>query len=298
MNTSESLEALRRANPRNKPGFADTVDAASAEVRFRIVTAGTAGEPPVRHPRPRGLLAGLSAAAVALAAVAVAGFVTVGSPGSTLRGESAAAAINKAVTVSAMSAQDSGTVNVRMRHDGELWTSKVIRWNGDNIAISDHSPGGTSSGSPLRVVNGILYGHDPNYEGWVNAGPVSSIDPGSGTTPAEQLTAIREDVGGATLQRMVAAMTGLTTEHQGDGSTIYSGSVPAGQIARETGSKEGQTIRVLPFGYVAHDAAADPASLLHTAVTVGSDGVIRDIAVTWGTWTYTVTYSDLGSTPP
>ncbi|MBO0838926.1 MAG: hypothetical protein J2P28_25905, partial [Actinobacteria bacterium] len=44
--------------------------------------------------------------------------------------------------------------------------------------------------------------------------------------------------------------------------------------------------------------AANPASLLHTAVTVGPDDVIRDIAVTWGTWTYTVTYSDLGSTPP
>ena len=36
----------------------------------------------------------------------------------------------------------------------------------------------------------------------------------------------------------------------------------------------------------------------HARVTVGSDGVIREFAVTWGTWTYTVTYSDLGSTPP
>jgi hypothetical protein len=95
---------------------------------------------------------------------------------------------------------------------------------------------------------------------------------------------------------MVAAKTGLTTAHQSDGSTIYSGAVAAGQIATETGFKEGQAIRVLPFGYVAHGAAADPSSLLHTAVTVGSDGVIREIAVMWGTWTYTVAYSDLG--PP
>jgi hypothetical protein len=49
-------------------------------------------------------------------------------------------------------------------------------------------------------------------------------------------------------------------------------------------------------GYVAHDAAADPASLLDTTVAVDSGGVIREIAVTWGTWTYTVTYSGLGST--
>ena len=98
---------------------------------------------------------------------------------------------------------------------------------------------------------------------------------------------------------MVATMTAsrLTTATQSDGSTVFSGTVPAGQIARETGFKEGQAIRVFPFGYVAHGAAADPASLLDTAVTVGSDGVIRELAVTWGTWTYTVTYSDLGSTP-
>ena len=54
---------------------------------------------------------------------------------------------------------------------------------------------------------------------------------------------------------------------------------------------------MLPFGYVAHDAAADPASLLDTSITVGAEGVIRKLAVTWGTWTYTVTYDGLGSTP-
>jgi hypothetical protein len=299
MNTSESLEALRRANPRHKASFAQSVDAATAEVRSRMATAGATAAPRVRHVRPRRLLVGFSAAGVALAAVAaVAVFVAVGSPVGTVGVENASAAIKKAVTLSAGSAQQSGTVNVRMTHDGELWVSKVIRWNGDNIAISDHSPGGPSSGSPLLVVNGMLYGHDPHYRGWVKVGPVSSIEPGSGTTPTEQLSAIREDVGGATLRRMVAAMTGLTTVHHSDGSTIYSGAVAAGQIARQTGFKEGQAIRVLPFGYVAHGAAAHSASLLHAAVTVGSDGVIREIAVRWGTWTYTVAYSHLGSTPP
>jgi hypothetical protein len=299
MKTSESFEALRRANPRNKAAFAETVDAAAAEVRLRIATSGAADEPRVRDARPRRPLLGVSAAGIALAAAAaVAVLVTVSSSGGTVGIDNAAAAMKKAVTLSAASAQHSGTVNVRMTHDGEPWASKVIRWNGNNIEISDHSPGGPSSGSPLLVVNGILYGHDANHVGWVEVGPVSSIDPGTGTTPTEQLSAIREDVGGATLRRMVDAMTGLTTAQQSDGSTVYSGAVAAGQIARETGFKEGQAIRVLPFGYVAHDAAADPASLLDTTVTVGSDGVIREIAVTWGTWTYSVTYSNLGSTAP
>jgi hypothetical protein len=38
------------------------------------------------------------------------------------------------------------------------------------------------------------------------------------------------------------------------------------------------------------------------ALTVGTDGIIREVAVTWGTsasaWTNTVTYSRLGETPP
>ena len=86
-----------------------------------------------------------------------------------------------------------------------------------------------------------------------------------------------------------------------DGSTVYSGAVTAGLIARETGFKEGQAIRVLPFGYVAHDEAADPASPLDVAVTVGADGIVREIAVSWGSsgsaWEYMVTYSVLGATP-
>ena len=97
-------------------------------------------------------------------------------------------------------------------------------------------------------------------------------------------------------------MTGLSTRRVGDGSTVYSGAVAAGLIARESGFKEGQSIRVLPFGYVAHDEAANPAAPLHAAVTVSADGIVREITVTWGAsasaWIYTVTYSGLGATRP
>jgi hypothetical protein len=300
MSTSESFEALRRANPRRKAGFAEAVDLAAAELRARIETAATADQPHGRQLRPRHRLVGVSAAGFALAAAAsVAVFLTLGSSGVTPGVEDAAAAMKKAATLTAASADQSGSATVRMTHDGQLWTHKVVRWHGDDLEITDESPGGSSSGLPLLVVNGMMYGHDPDHEGWVQVGPVSSIDPGSGTTPTDILAAVREDMGGGTLRRITGAMTagGLTTTNQLDGSTVYRGNVPAGQIARQTGFKEGQAIRVFPFGYVAHDAAADPRSLLDTAVTVGPDGVIREIAVTWGTWTYTVTYSDLGSTP-
>jgi hypothetical protein len=298
MSRSESFEALRRANPRGKAGFEARVDAAAADVRSRIATDGPADWSRVRHVRPRRRLIGVSAGVALAASAAVAAFLTVGSSGVTPGVENAAAAIRKAVTLTAASVEQSGTADVRITHDGQLWAGKVIRWNGDDVELKDSSRW-PQSGYPLLVVNGIMYGHDPDHEGWVEIGPTSSIDPGTGASPTEQLDAIREDVGGTTLRRMIAAMTatGLTTATQSDGSTVYRGTVAAGQIARETGFKEGQVIRVFPFGYVAHDAAADPASLLDTAVTVGADGIIRQFAVTWGTWTYIVTYSDLGSTP-
>jgi len=116
-------------------------------------------------------------------------------------------------------------------------------------------------------------------------------------SPAEYLAALRRDAGGETLRRIADGMTGSTTTALADGSTVYEGTVAARVIAGETGAKEGRTIRVLPFGYVAHDEAADPASLLDVAVTVGGDGRVRAIDVAWGTWSYRVAYSGLGTTP-
>jgi hypothetical protein len=299
VSTSESFDALRRANPRNDASFAGSVDAAAAAVQARIAAAGTTDAPRVRDLSRRRRNVGVSVAGVALAAAAaVAVFLTVGSPGVGPGVENAAAAIKKAARLTAASAERSGTATVRMTHDGRPWAHKVVRWNGGDVEITDDSPGGPSAGLPLLVVNGMMYGHDPCCGGWVELGPPSSIDPGSGTTPAEILAGVREDIAGTTLRRLVGAMTasGLTAQPLDDGSTVYRGTIPAGQIATETGFKEGQPIRVFPFGYVAHDEAADPASPLATALTVGSGGVIRKIAVTWGTWTYTVGYSGLGST--
>ena len=64
--------------------------------------------------------------------------------------------------------------------------------------------------------------------------------------------------------------------------------------------KEGSELRVLPYGYVAHDDAADPASSVTVRITVAADDTIREIAAEWGggsTWTYRLTFSDLGATP-
>jgi len=41
----------------------------------------------------------------------------------------------------------------------------------------------------------------------------------------------------------------VSTSQLDDGATVYSGTAAAGLIARESGFKEGRSIRLLPFGY-------------------------------------------------
>jgi hypothetical protein len=288
---SESIDALHRANPRTEAGFDEAVDAVSRAVRVQL---GTRAVPQART-RPRRRLARLSVVLAACAAVVAAVVsLSVGPSGA----PNAAAAVRKAASVSASSAERSGTAVVRLTHDGDLWAGTTIRWHGDDLSVASDAPSRLGkAGSKLLVVGGTLYGIEPEHGGWLAMGRPSNIDPDSGTTPAEYLAAVREDVGGATLERITGAMSNPTTRQLADGSTVYSGAVRAGQIARETGFKGGQAIRVLPFGFVAHGAAADPASPLEVSVTVGADGIVRGIAVTWRNWSYRVGYDELGSTP-
>jgi hypothetical protein len=294
MNT-ESFQALRRANPRGQAVFPQSVEACSDAVSARVASAPNATAPKQSRRLVGVSLAGASAAAVAVAVAAL----TVGSLGGSPGVEDAAAAVKKAATVTAASAERSGTAAVRITHDGEFWAGKTIRWHGGDLAVTRDAPQHPlrPSGLELLVVDGIMYGVDPGEGGWIRLGSPDSIDPGSGTTPDDYLAAVREDVGGMTLRRIGNGLTGLDARRLDDGSTVYSGTVAAGAIARETGFKEGRTIRVLPFGYVAHGAAADAAAPLDAAVTVGGDGLVREITLTWGTWRYTVMYDDLGATP-
>jgi hypothetical protein len=295
MSTNESIQALRRANPRTEPDLDWSVEA----VRARIGTPDLVG-PAARSLRPRlaGTFAVVSLTAAAAAAAALFG---VGMPGggSGVGGlEEAKAAVRAAATTTASSAERSGSAVVRITHDGRQWAAKAVSWNGDDLSLADLTPGRDGrAGGALRVVDGMMYAPDPEGSGWVRLGSPDSIDPDSGTTPAEYLAAMREDVGGETLRRLTGGMSAMTARTLAEGSTVYSGTVPARAIARGTGFKEGQAIRVLPFGYVAHDEAADPSALLRAEVKVGPDGLVRELAVSWGTWRYAVSYSGLGATP-
>jgi hypothetical protein len=302
MNTVDSFRALRHANPRTKPYFAETV-ASSSDAVLAVISAA---EAPVVYgsARPRGRLLGVSAVGASLAAGTVAVLaLTVSSVGRSPGLEHATAAVRKAATVTAAAAERSGTAVVRITQNGEPWAGSTIRWHSGDLSVSQDVPRGSRrAGSQMLVVDGMMYGIDPGEGGWVELGSPASVDPESGTTPSEYLAAVREDVGGATLRRVLDDINGLTARGLADGSRLYTGTVAARVIARETGFKEGEAIRVLPFGYVAHGAAADGSAQLNVAVAVGGDGIVRELAVTWGAgslaWSYTVTYDSLGTAAP
>jgi hypothetical protein len=295
--TTDSLAALRRANPRAKPGFGESLAATEwirEDVPRRDPRGGAVAAARRGPARGRGL--GLAAGAgLAGAAVAVA-LLTVGSPGDGPAVRSASAAVAAAADATAASAQDSGTAEVRITHDGRPWAGTTIRWSGQDISSFEGPE------RQYRVVDGTLYGIERGVgAGWIDMGSPDSIDPGSGTTPAELLAATRGDLGGATLRRIGAGSTDLVASPGPSGSTTYAGTVAAGLVATESGVKEGRAIRVLPYGYVANGEAANPASPLRVAFTVGADGLVHRLRVTWGSpasaWTYTVSFRDLGRTP-
>jgi hypothetical protein len=199
----------------------------------------------------------------------------------------------KAAEVSGSLADQSGTAVVRLVHNGLPSAASTVSWGGRDLSVY------RSDGEEFRIVGGTFYAFVEGH--WLAFSNPDDLTFGAGTSPGDYLATVRQDAGGTTLHRIVASMTGQTTRHLADGATVYSGTVPAGAIARTQGYKEGQSIRVLPFGYVAHDAAADPSAPLAVQLTVGADGLIRLISVHWGNtssaWDYTVAYSGLGHTP-
>ena len=230
MSTSECFEALRRANPRSSAVFTQTFD----EVRARLGVPEAVPVPPVR--RRRAGLIRLAAVVAALMVAAGVAALTVRSPGGGPGIEDATAVVRKAATVTAAAAERSGTAVVRITHDGELWAGSTIRWNGGDLGVRSDAPQrGGRPGSQSLLVGGTLYGVE--FGRWVKLGSPANIDPDSGTTPAETLAAVREDVGGVTLRRFAGGLRGLSGSRQ-DGSTVYRGSVAAGLVARETGFKE------------------------------------------------------------
>jgi hypothetical protein len=105
MNTSQSIEALQRTNPRGKEGFAESVEAAADAVRTRVATPAAVSERRTSFPRRRFM--GVVCAALVLATAAVTALWAIGSPGA----EDATAAVKKAATLTQHLPSDRGLLS-------------------------------------------------------------------------------------------------------------------------------------------------------------------------------------------
>ena len=298
MSTSESFEALRRSNPRSTAGFAQSVDA----VRTQIAVTEAAPRQPT--PRRRVGLVRLAAVGVALTVAVGVAAVTVRSPGGGPGVEDAAAVVRKAATVTAAAAERSGTAVVRITHDGEPWAGiddslerrRPLGVTSDFAAIGAAGPGRELSArrrDALRRRRGSL-GHprrspaniDPGQ--WDDSGRVSSPR-FARTSAARRLRRIRRP-----RERLHDDHEALETGRR----SIAARSLRE-LVARETGFKDGEAIRVLPVRLRRPRRGRESASaLLDAALTVGADGVVREIARELGErGLHRDSYTRLGSAP-
>ncbi|MFY9930465.1 MAG: hypothetical protein WAK82_20910 [Streptosporangiaceae bacterium] len=299
MPADTSLRALRDANPRNRPGF--DADGRYEALRAQIVS--TPRPAPGRPPRlaPHRRVVGLSAAgatALAAAAVVAALMLSAASP------PSAYAAATKALA--ATTAAASGTQTATVVNGSSSYTLDTTRWNGTGIALTRGQRSVLGTNQQLLLVGGGVYVQTAGGT-WLHYASASDVGPRLG--PAVQLA--RDNAAGNTAGQILSLATGLQQATQPDGTTIYTGTIP--DSTGDPGVKPGddELIQVIsdlrsgnepgaPGGY--HNGVA-------LRMTVGPGGLVQKVSLTFrqqdtgsaannGTSTWTVTYSQLGSTPP
>jgi len=283
----DDLELISRFAPQQGP---DAASRRRAEARLAEAISVSGRRSPAGREHSRRPRRGFALASAVVAAVALVALITTLWPATGGGVQNAYAAVERAGTATAAAARRSGTVIVLITHDGRTWASESVRWNGGSASVS-----GTGVGSPgdLLFVDGVLFTRTDG--GWtiVNKDGLSSYMVQRYVGPA------LKGMSSSTFRRIVGGIHDLRIQHGQDGTTIYSGREAAAVITSDPHT--GERIRVLPFGFVAHGAAANPASILDISLTVGSDGIIQRIVATWGTgasaWGFTVEYAHLGATP-
>jgi hypothetical protein len=292
MPTDHSLWALREVNPRNQSGFEKSLARYEA-LRTRIIATPPAGPrkplPPGRRPRLIGLSA--VAAALSLAAVLTGLLLATGSP------EGAYAAARKAVAATSARARHSGTMTLTVTHGSTRWTLESIRWNGHDIAVSNGQGHSLGLNRQLVLAGGGAYLQRADGQ-WVHYPAESDVGPKLG--PAVQLA--HDDVSGSAAAAIFALATHLHKTVGPHGSTLYTGTIPASRAESAVTPSDdtimGVIIRLRSVGRNAR-----------FRLVVGRDGLVSQMSETFqnegaklpadnGIWTWTIRYSQLGSTPP
>jgi hypothetical protein len=312
MRTDSSLHALRDASPRNQPGFDEWIDSFDS-LRTQIPATPVPAQRPLpkpdsRHRRVVGLAVTV-AIAVAVVGVVVGLALTAASP------PSADAAAQRALAATA--AAPSGTMATTLLHGGVTHTLEVTRWNGSDIAFS---PGGSdvpfspgvSSIRQLLLIGGGVYVQTSDGT-WLHYANASDVPP---KPLGGMVQYARDNLAGTTAQQILALATGVQKTAQSDGTTVYTGTIPNSIAdARIAPSDDNGAITRMIFGVLKSKEGGALAlgggnhNGLQLQMSVGGDGLVRQVSLTFqqqdpgspaldGTYTWSITYSQLGSTAP
>jgi len=303
MGTDSSLHALRDASPRNQPGFDEWIDSFDS-LRTQIPATPVPAQRPLPKPdsRHRRVVGLAITVATAVVGVAVGLALTAASP------PSADAAAKRALAATA--AAPSGTMTTTMLHGGVTNTLEATRWNGSDLAFSpDVSDVAVSSIRQLLLIGGGAYVQtsDGTWLHYVNASDVPPKPLGGMVQYAQ------DNIAGTTAQQILALATGVQKTAQSDGTTVYTGTIPISTAGAGIAPSDGGAIMGMILGVVKGKERAAPGGGLHNdlqlQMSVGGDGLVRQVSVTFqqedtgtpavdGTYTASITYSQLGSTPP
>jgi hypothetical protein len=297
MRTDTSLHALRDASPRNQPGFDDWIDSFDS-LRTQIPATPAPArrprpKPKSRHRRAAGL--GITAAAVAVIGVVVSLALTAASP------PGADAAARRALAATA--AAPSGTMTTTVLHAGVTQTVDAARWNGNDIAFSP----GDGPIPQLLLIGGGMYVQTSDGT-WLHYANASNVEP----KPLGGLEQLAQDnIASTTPQQILALATGVQQTAQPDGTTVYTGTIPSSSLDPATlPGNDAITSMILGAqkrtdmmfgGAGGNTPGSSIQNDLRFEMSVGGDGLVRQVSVTFqqnGTYTWSVTYSQLGSTPP
>jgi hypothetical protein len=248
----------------------------------------------------------LAVLAVATAAIVLGLTVSAASP------SSAAAAAQRALAATA--AAPSGTMTTTVLHGGVTHTVDAARWNGSDIAFSQTDFGPIPQ---LLLIGGGAYVQTSDGT-WLHYANASDVAP----KPLGGLVQLAHDnIAGTTPQQILALATGVQKTAQPDGTTLYTGTIPKSSL--DPGSVPGndaitsmilgaQKRTDMMFGIGKGNERAGASCCqndLQLQMSVGGDGLVRQVSVTFqqegtgssavdGTYTWSVTYSQLGNTPP
>lgn len=249
----------------------------------------------------------------AVAAVVVAAVLLLGGGNPTLTPTPALAAeAAKKAAADTTAAAKSGVIETVLLIDGEAQVMNRISWSGADLALLVQN----DQQRQVRYVDGLYYetyGYsagievgDTSHDGqWFH---VTSYDNGGGktpgvwaneeATPAQWLTAARTDLAGEGLVALVTGAQGFTQTTNSDGSLTYAAKTTVAAIKSEDWSIAG-----LPLASQPSFKVNDPNTPVTIKVIVGADGLIKELRLDWtldlpgeaANWSYTTTYSELGT---